>query len=281
MVLLTIAQRGGIARRAELLTATGMSPRALDRAVAELVRSRALVRPRRGLVALPDVPQDDLAAASAVGTLTCTSAAQRWGLPLLTRPEETHLAVPSHASSKIRRLVPKGTVLHWTSAPAAGARQSVARSISHMLDCLPLREVVAVGDAALGRGLVNTEHLAAARPRARWRDHERLMRAVDPGSQSISESFARIALQAAGLQVETQVLLEGVGYVDMVVEGVVVEIDGYAYHSDRREFREDRRRDRVITIRHGMPVLRFSFEDAVHATAELVRDVQAAVARLR
>ena len=152
----------------------------------------------------------------------------------------------------------------------------------HLVRCLPLREVVAVADAALRRGIVSPTELEAERPVAGWAQYERLVRAADRRSQSIGESFARVALIAAGLRVEPQVKLAGVGYVDMIVEGVVVvEVDGFAYHSGRREYREDRRRDRVITVRHGLAELRFSHEDAVYETERLVADVRAAVARYR
>lgn len=49
-------------------------------------------------------------------------------------------------------------------------------------------------------------------------------------------------------------------------EKVVVETDGWAYHSGRREFRGDRRRDADLTLR-GYAPLRFTYED-VHRDAE-------------
>ena len=283
MIETAIARCGGVARRAELLTMTGMNPRALDREVARLVDSGTIRRPRRGIVALHDAPRARVVARSVGGAVTCVSAAHEWGLPLLAVPSSAHVAVPTSTSGRITSLVPAGTVLHWDSTARPGAgRPDPVGMFRHLVSCLPLREVVAVADAALRRGLVRREQLEATRPRSSWSDHERLVRAMDPGAQSIAESFARVALTSAGLRVQTQVYFPGVGQVDMLVEGVVVvEIDGFAYHSGRQEFREDRRRDRELLLEHGLPVLRFGFEDSVHQTAQLVEDVRAAVARRR
>ena len=56
-----------------------------------------------------------------------------------------------------------------------------------------------------------------------------------------------------------------VGEVDLLVgDRVVVEIDGFAHHSDRVAFQEDRRRDREL-VAQGYVVLRFT-------AAEVLRD---------
>ena len=72
-----------------------------------------------------------------------------------------------------------------------------------------------------------------------------------------------------------------VGEVDLVVAGrVVVELDGLAYHSGRREFREDRRRDRELALQ-GYVVLRFTAEDVLEDLVRLVATVRAALAAPR
>jgi len=73
--------------------------------------------------------------------------------------------------------------------------------------------------------------------------------------------------------------IAGVGLVDLLVEcRVVVELDGFAYHSGRREYREDRRRDREL-LAQGYLVLRFTWEDVMRDPGEVVRAVRAALAR--
>ena len=68
-------------------------------------------------------------------------------------------------------------------------------------------------------------------------------------------------LHAAGLSFEDGVEIEGVGEVDLVVEGwVVVELDGYTYHCDEYQFGLDRWRDRRLVARGFLP-LRFTRKD--------------------
>ena len=71
--------------------------------------------------------------------------------------------------------------------------------------------------------------------------------------------------------------VEGVGEVDLVIEGwVVVELDGYTYHCDEYQFGLDRWRDRRLVARGFLP-LRFTRKD-VYAH-QVVPDVQRALGR--
>ena len=89
------------------------------------------------------------------------------------------------------------------------------------------------------------------------------------------ETVARVALRQAGLPVDCQVLIQGVGRVDLVVDGwLVVELDGFAYHSDRDRYRTDRRRTNGLVAR-GYRVLRFSYEDVMFHLADVVAQVVA------
>ena len=82
----------------------------------------------------------------------------------------------------------------------------------------------------------------------------------------------------AGLRVEPQVFVAGVGWVDLVVEGrVVVEVDGFAYHADAKQFALDRRRDAAL-VAMGYRVLRFTWVDVVTRPAYVVEMVRRALA---
>ena len=84
-------------------------------------------------------------------------------------------------------------------------------------------------------------------------------------------------LEAAGLSFEDGVEIEGVGEVDLVIEGwVVAELDGYTYHCDEYQFGLDRWRDRRLVARGFLP-LRFTRKD-VYAH-QVVPDVQRALKR--
>ena len=246
-----------------------------------MVAAGTLDRPSRGVYALPRADPATVAAVTAGGVVTCLTAAHRWGLPLLSPPAHLHLAVPRTTSTSIRALLPAGTVLLWDSTLEGGGSggAGVARALWHVARCLPLPEAVAVLDAAVARGLVGVGELRRSRPSRDAVTHERVLRHVDATSGSIAESIARVALVGAGFDVSTQVHLAGVGQVDFLVDGLVeVEIDGFAYHSGRAEFRHDRRRDRVIAIDHGLLELRFAFEDVVHDVPGFVETVRRAVA---
>jgi very-short-patch-repair endonuclease len=58
--------------------------------------------------------------------------------------------------------------------------------------------------------------------------------------------------------------LDGVGRVDLLVDGVlVVELDGFEHHSDRAHYRNDRRRANALTCL-GLRLVRFTYEDVMH-----------------
>ncbi|WP_185972459.1 DUF559 domain-containing protein [Georgenia yuyongxinii] len=61
---------------------------------------------------------------------------------------------------------------------------------------------------------------------------------------------------------------------------IVVECDGFAYHSGRQEFREDRRRDRALAAR-GYVVLRFTYDEIRSSPGLVVEEVLRVLARVR
>lgn len=78
------------------------------------------------------------------------------------------------------------------------------------------------------------------------------------------ETIARYELEQAGLRVETQRKIPGIGHVDLFVEGIlIVELDGFEFHSTRQTFREDRRRNNAALIA-GLRYVRFTFEDLMN-----------------
>ncbi len=106
--------------------------------------------------------------------------------------------------------------------------------------------------------------------------------AVDLTGESPIEVVARLLLRKAGLNVEPQVTIPGVGRVgrvDFLVEGfLVVEIDGAASHSDRRALRNDRRRNNMMVI-NGYAVLRFRYEDVMFHQEDILAMVLMALGR--
>lgn len=217
-----------------------------------------------------------LAALAAGGVLSCASAAQSHGLELLTAPAKPHVTIPrSH-----RPLYSRGAMVHRRDVPSLDGVTTLARTAADCARCLPFLDGVVVVDAVLSRGIGRDQVLAEARGRGARAVRDVVARATT-GAGSSGETVARVALLDAGLTVEPQVFVAGVGWVDLLVEGrVVVEIDGYRYHSDPIQFARDRQRDAAL-VAMGYVVLRFTWADAVHRPEYVVRSVLAALGRPR
>ncbi len=260
---------GGAARWAELARA-GVGRASLRRA-----RERGLVaRLAPSLYALPGAHAAQVARAALGGdraAFSCGDAARELGLTVLCPDERTHLVTGRGTTATW-----PGTVVHRTGLHRGGRRMDPVLVLLTASRCLDLVAVVSLVDQALSRGLVSERSLVAtgSRTDAAWRTAVRL---ADRRSGSAMESFARVPLVRAftrlGLRVETQVVLTGVGRVDLLVDGwLVVEPDGFAYHADRASYRRDRRRDSELS-RHGYVWLRVTYEDVVGAPERMVATV--------
>lgn len=107
---------------------------------------------------------------------------------------------------------------------------------------------------------------------------------MDPEAGSVLESLCRVLMSLSGLPApETQhVVRRGggrVGRVDFawLEQRLIVETDGFAFHSDRASYRRDRRRVNSLLLA-GWVVLRFSWEDVVSDPDYVVASVRAALA---
>lgn len=258
-----VRRRGGVVRRADL-------PRY---PVSLAVSEGLLLVPRAGVVAVPDVPHPVLTAVALGGVLSCAWAAQVHGVELLESPGRPHVTVPR--GRRVARHA--GAVVHVRDVDTEGFVTSLARTAADCARCLPERDAVVVVDAVLRRG-VEVEQVSrhlwgrgCGRARA-------AVRRADGRSGSSGETVARLAFEDAGLRVVPQVRIPGVGRVDLLVEGrVVVEVDGFAYHSDAKQFAADRRRDaRLVEL--GYRVLRFTWLDVVRDPAQMVAVVRRVLA---
>lgn len=265
-----------MARRSQLVTSSAQA-----RDLLRAVERGSVVKVAPGVYALPGIDPNLLTACVHRARVTCVTAASLHGLPVLTPASAPHLTVPrsrGRTASPARREWP--AVLHredGVETVGDGSRPlvSVPDALARMLSCRgPVDAIVAIDSALAGR-LVTVEEIAARVRGPRQVGARLALRQADARSQSPIETVARLALMQAGLRVEPGVRIAGVGWVDLVVEGrVVVELDGFAYHSGRAEYREDRRRDREL-VRQGYLVLRFTYEDVMRSPSMVVRAVQA------
>ncbi|MDQ0144829.1 MULTISPECIES: hypothetical protein [Pseudarthrobacter] len=153
--------------------------------------------------------------------------------------------------------------------------------VCQSLRCLPALQGLTIAESAVKKGHIQLAELRARFPAAREKALLNLVGRIRPQSGSIIETIARYLLEEAGLTVELQVHIPGMGHLDLLVDGLLgIEADGYAHHSSREAYREDRRRWNVTVI-GGVPTLRVTFEMLVRDPAEFVRMVELALATYR
>lgn len=251
------------------------------RALRDLVEEGAVVE-RVGVVFAPGTDWPLIACRMLGGLLTCHSALAYYSLPELPHPGTVHVAIPS-SRGRVRPLA--GVVVHreparWPpgmSPPVAPPRLLVAR----MLRCAEETPAVVVADAALRRGLVSRAELAAMLRSNRSGGplgHRRLARCREKARSPI-ESIARLELEDAGHSVEVGVDVPGVGEVDMLVDDrLLVETDGYQFHSSKGDWSNDRRREQRL-IAQGRLWVRLTYDDVM--SGRTVPVVEAALNGLR
>ena len=252
------------------------------------VREGTVVRVRQGWYATTETPEMYLQVARVGGRVTCATAAAVIGLWVRPLPG-LHVAVPPQAS-RLRARVdhrerlahhPDASItVHWTEQHSSSNRHiaSVRQILRDMAMCQSPELVVAAADSALRAGWLTLaqwhEDLGHLPKRLR-----RLLIRVDPRSESLLESVMRFRLGMLGVDARSQVHIAGVGRVDLLVgTRLVIELDGWEFHSSRDHFEEDRRRDaRLAEL--GYRVLRFTYRQLMRGWARVRAAVLACVAR--
>jgi very-short-patch-repair endonuclease len=268
-IVRVLDELGGAAHRAELLNA-GVPERSLRRSVLD----GRVERFGHGTYSLPRAAPEVATARLFRASLGCVTACEHWGLPVWENHDVPHLVVPRGRSSS-RRNTRELTraVVHRTSTPLPNRLWvPVAQAIDQAGWCTsPVGQLVLV-DAALHAGVLMPGDLAHfeerdARRRA-W-----LGRVASGAAESPLETVARASLVTAGLAVREQVVVPGVGRVDLVVEdAVAVELDGWEFHRSREAFERDRARDRLLLAR-SVPVMRFTARELRERPQALVEQV--------
>jgi len=110
-------------------------------------------------------------------------------------------------------------------------------------------------------------------PRAR-----RLLQAASDGARSEAERLLVRLLGEAGItgwQTDYQI---GAYKVDVAfpVPKVVIEVDGWAFHSDQEVFQYDRKRQNYLTLM-GWQVLRFTWLDLVEYRQRVIAEIRSAI----
>jgi len=219
--------------------------------------------------------------------LSHESAARAHGLELVD-PGGLHVTVAPHRS----RLSVPGWAVHRRALPDSdvveldGARlTSVLRTVHDLTRTLPLGEALAVAESAvrLRKATADEVRERLAASRGAWASRPRTVAALLSRSDSVLESLAAGLCHGAGLTPRRQFeVCEDDGQLVARVDlcwpeaRLVVELDGFAFHSDRAAYRRDRERLNEL-VRRGWRVLRFTWEDVRHRPEHVVRTIAVAL----
>ena len=242
------------------------------------VLSGKLIRVRKGWVRTTNAPEHLVRAVSLGGRVACISAAQFHGL-WTPDHSELHLGRPRHAGRTFGE--DSGTISHWQSdkwATNDTAVDSVPVLVRQVLLCCSREEAITIIDSALNLRKLSMKRLreiVSALPPA----FASVLDEVDGRAESGLESLCRVRLVKLRVAIRTQVRIEGVGRVDLILgDRLVIESDGQRWHEGSQAFERDRTRD-LILHRLGYIVIRVSYWHVVEQWMLIELAVKAIVNR--
>ncbi len=93
------------------------------------------------------------------------------------------------------------------------------------------------------------------------------------------ETKARLGLRALGISYRSQVAIDGVGKVDLLIgDRLVLEVDGEEWHSGAEAYAVDRERDlRLVEL--GYSVIRLTYDQVMDEWDRVIAAIRALVGR--
>ena len=263
-------QHGGIAHSQQALRA-GFTRYAIRQNVAGGVCARI----RRDWLTLPTAPMDLRAAAARGGRVACLSVARRlelWHLP----DGMNHVSMPRN------RAVPASNTLrvHWSAGPVPVARfalvEPIENALVHIAECQPFENALVVWDSALNKSMVTQQSLARLPLRG---TAARAVRDVASGlSDSGLETLPVARLALTGIRVGQQVMLEGHKVDGLIGERLVLQSDGFSFHSSAEQRRADIAHDRRLALL-GYTVLRYDYRQILFDWPRIENEILGAMAQ--
>ncbi|SIR72508.1 hypothetical protein SAMN05880568_1175 [Microbacterium sp. RURRCA19A] len=240
------------------LHAAGWSRRSLAHALAD----GTLTRVRQGRFVATGTPDDIVAAARLGGRLDCISLLALRGVFV---HHNTHRHVQQDPLASRRPPAPRGVVYHWrpTGAPRNRCVVDAVEALAQATRCQPPRSAVATLDSAWHQGLIDETGVGEVFARVSRR-FQVLRGLLEPRAEAGTETLVRLLLRHLGCRVEVQVRIDGVGRVDLLVNGwLIVECDSAQFHGTWRVHKNDRRRD-MAALERGYVTLRLLAEDILY-----------------
>lgn len=271
-------RRCGGAARWTRLRAMGVPERALPAAIS----AGAVEQGRAGAYALPGTNPALVAAVDLRGVVSHGSAACRHGLDLYPTPKLIDVTVPRGSRQRLL-----GVRVHATRLPPADVEEVLPLTTVRrtLVDCgrtLPIVQGVEVLDSAVRKrhlDLAELRSMARAAKGAGSAAFRQAVAHVDELAGSSLESRLRMYVHLLSDDVQSQVYVEGVGWVDFVLDQwLAIEGDGFEHHHDRRSYRRDRIRSNAVVV-DGYVLLRFTWEDVFLRPEYVLRTVLEVYAR--
>lgn len=269
--LVEFVRRRGGAAHTRTARAAGFTPHTM----ATAVREGRIERVRRSWLIHPECPVPRRDAAARGGRLTCVSAAAEMGL-WVPAAGPLHIWIPPTAS----RVDATGVRLHRARGPVSLAPiepdEHILNVLFHVASCLPPVDALAVWESALRRRVVDAEVLT----RVVWRSPRatEVARAAGTLSDSGLESHFRALMAAAAIPMRQQVRIDGHHVDGLIGERLVVQLDGFAFHSTPADRRRDIEQDARLVLR-GYTVLRFDYAQVIFEPETVLDHIRTAMAQ--
>ena len=269
-----VANNGGWIHRQDLLDRGWKPHQILQARKAERIE---LVR--RKWLLLADVPRSLRVAAELGGVVTGKSALKKyrlWVPPEATHDSRVHIGLRTDASVPV-----DDRVVRYRIQPVVErSPRSLVDPLENVLAAIAWNnnepDAMAVWESAIAARLTTPEELA----RLPWTGHvarnlaENVSRLSDSGVESMFISRCR----QARIPVVQQVKIAGRRVDALIGRRLVVQIDGFAFHSDAQQRRQDIAHDRKL-VAMGYTVLRYSYQDIMYDWPRVEREIRVAIAQ--
>ena len=245
------------------------------RHIAAALKDGSIVRPGRGVYAVPAAADGRVIGRRMTGTVSHRTAALHWGWKVKATPDLPDVTIP--ANRKLRTSARGLATVHWRTLGAGNVVDGwVTSRVRTVVDCcldLPFDEALAVFDSALRSGLNRREVTEAVLSLGKLQRRRVLAlarvashRAANP-FESVLRALAIEAAQALGAQFEPQHQIRYDDYYARVDLGshdlrLVLEAESFEFHGDRAALTRDCIRYTELGSR-GWLVLRFTWEQVM------------------
>ena len=239
-----LRRHGGITTRSRL-RAGGHSAQSIRTAL----DAGRIARIGRSWVALPDANREAMRAIALGGILGGEGALRSYHVWV---SQFTGICVATSRTASRLPALSDGEFRVWSEGASRRPgewRVSVVDALAQYLPCVGAHDAIATLDSALNRRLLSPANLESLMKRMPRRIR-RLERRLDRAAESGLESILRVAITSEGWRVETQVEVDGVGRVDLLIDGwLVIEADGSKWHDDHEAIERDRERNAALVLR--------------------------------